>query len=252
MPLTSHKLIILERVDSTNNYAMAMVQKKAVNSGDAVFAMEQTSGKGRRGKSWKSKKGENIILTIVVQMQWLPVQQQFQLSMAVALACHNFFSKYIKENIKIKWPNDIFINDRKAGGILIENVIQGNLWQWAVIGIGLNINQISFEKEKLNAVSLQQLTDKNYDVLQLANELHKIVLKRLEVLQSGQINNMLKEYNENLFARNQVVKLKKENIVFETKITGISESGELLTKDAIERSFGFDEVEWMGLQESKI
>ena len=136
-------------MDSTNNYAMAMVQKGVATTGDAVFAMEQTSGKGRRGKIWKSKKAQNILLTILAQMQWLPVQQQFHLRMGIALACHDFFSKYSKENIKIKWPNDIFINDRKAGGILIENVIKGNLWQWAIIGIGLNINQENFEKEKI-------------------------------------------------------------------------------------------------------
>ena len=88
------------------------------------------------------------------------------------LGCLDFFSKYIKENVKIKWPNDIFINDRKAGGILIENVIKGNLWQWAVIGIGLNINQENFEKENLKAISLKQITGKNYDVIELAKELH--------------------------------------------------------------------------------
>ncbi len=158
MSINSAQLIILESVDSTNNYAMAMVQKGVANSGDAVFAMEQSSGKGRRGKTWKSQRGENILLTVLAQMQWLPVQEQFRLSMAVALACHDFFSQYIKENIKIKWPNDIFINDSKAGGILIENVVKGNLWQWAIIGIGLNINQEDFEKDILKAISLKQIT----------------------------------------------------------------------------------------------
>ncbi len=126
---------------------MAMVQSNTVSSGDAVFAMEQTNGKGRRGKSWKSKIGENIVLSIIIEMQWLPVRQHFHLSVAVALGCLDFFSKFIKNGVKIKWPNDIFIYDRKAGGILIENVVKGNLWQWSVIGIGLNINQENFEHE---------------------------------------------------------------------------------------------------------
>jgi BirA family biotin operon repressor/biotin-[acetyl-CoA-carboxylase] ligase len=243
--ITSPKFIILESVDSTNNYAMAMVQKGVATTGDAVFAMEQSSGKGRRGKIWKSKRGQNILLTVLAQMQWLPVQQQFHLSMGIALACHDFFSKYSKENIKIKWPNDIFINDRKAGGILIENVIKGNLWQWAIIGIGLNINQENFEKDKLKAISLKQLTGKDYDVTRLSRELREIVLKRLLVLQSGELPEVLSEYNENLFSRNKWVKLKKGNIVFETKIERVSASGELVTKDVTERSFGFDEIQWM-------
>jgi BirA family transcriptional regulator, biotin operon repressor / biotin---[acetyl-CoA-carboxylase] ligase len=242
--LTAPKLIILESVDSTNNYAMAMVQKGVATTEDAVFAMEQSSGKGRRGKTWKSQKGKNILLTVLAQMQWLPVQKQFQLSVAVALACFDFFSKYTKENIKIKWPNDIFINDRKAGGILIENVIQGNLWQWAVIGIGLNINQ-GFEKDTLKAISLRQITGKEYQVMQLAGELHEIVLKKLHGLQSGEHPKMLAAYNENLFCRNKMVKLKKGNIVFEAEIEGVSASGELITKNIMERRFGFDEVQWI-------
>ena len=251
MQLASSQFIILEKVDSTNNYAMAKVHEKLINTGDAIFAMEQTSGKGRRGKTWESKTGENIILSIAVEMQWLPVQQQFKLSMGVALACCDFFSKYYKKEIKIKWPNDIFINDRKAGGVLIENILKGNLWQWAIIGIGLNINQVVFSEPELKATSLQQLTGKNYEVIQLARELHTIVLEKLNVLKMGKEKEMLKRYNANLFARGKKVSLKKGSIVFETKIAGVSESGELLTKDAIERSFTFDEVEWVGLQKIK-
>ncbi len=250
MPLASPKFIILEKVDSTNNYAMAKVQEKLINTGDAAFAMEQTSGKGRWGKTWESQTGENIILSIAVEMQWLPVQQQFKLSMAVALACYDFFSKYCKKEIKIKWPNDIFINDRKAGGVLIENVVKGNLWQWAIIGIGLNINQVIFTELELSAISLQQLTGKSYDVIQLAREVHTIVLGKLSALKTGEAKEMLKKYNENLFALNKKVSLKKGSIVFETKITGVSESGALLTKDVIERSFGFDEIEWVSLQKN--
>ncbi len=240
------KLIILEKVDSTNNYAMALVQKGEAISSSGVFAWEQTTGKGRRGKTWKSKNGENVILPLTEQMQWLPVQQQFQLSVAVALGCFDFFSKYINENIKIKWPNDIFINDRKAGGILIENVVKGSLWQWAIIGIGLNINQEDFDKE-IRAVSLKQITGVNYDVIELARELMQTVIKKINQLKSGEFDNLLYEYNENLFCRNKMAKLKKGNIVFETKIKRVNLFGELITKDAIERRFGFNEVEWLGI-----
>jgi len=247
MTLASKKFIILESVDSTNNYAMAMVQKRVANSGDAVFAMEQTAGKGRRGKTWESQRGENIVLTIMEQMQWVPMHQQFRLSIAVALGCFDFFSKYLKEKIKIKWPNDIFINDRKAGGILIENVVKGSLWQWSVIGIGLNINQLNFGNDKIKAISLRQITGETYDVVQLSKELHQSILSRLDSLQSGEFSILFDQYNENLFCRNQMVRLKKGNIVFETKIEGISEVGELITMDVMERRFGFDEVEWLGL-----
>jgi BirA family transcriptional regulator, biotin operon repressor / biotin---[acetyl-CoA-carboxylase] ligase len=178
-------------------------------------------------------------------MQWLAVQHQFHLSAAVALGCFDFVSKYIKENIKIKWPNDIFLNDRKAGGILIENVVKGNLWQWAVIGIGLNINQENFDNE-IKAISLKQITGLNYNVVELAHELLQAVTNRINQLESGVFNQLLYQYNEHLFCRNKKIKLKKGNIVFETKIEKVSSAGELITKDVIERKFKFDEVEWQG------
>ena len=246
MPTIPKKLIILENVDSTNNYAMAMVQKGEAVSSSGVFAREQTAGKGRRGKAWKSKSGENIILTVTEQMQWLPLQHQFQLSVAVALGCFDFVSKYIKENIKIKWPNDIFINDRKAGGILIENAVKGNLWQWAIIGIGININQEDFDKE-ISAVSLKQITGANYDVIELGGELLETVIKRIDQLKSGEFKNLIHIYNENLFCRNKIAKLRKGNIVFETKIKKVNPFGELITKDVIERKFKFNDVEWLGI-----
>ncbi len=238
------RFIILEKVDSTNNYAMRMVQTGVGNSGDAVFALEQTKGKGRRNKQWDGGRKQSILLTMITEMQWLPILNQFRLSVAVALGCFDFVSKYIKKDVKIKWPNDIFINDTKAGGILIENVIKGNLWQWALIGIGVNVNQEKFETEGLDAVSLSQISGKEYDIIESGKELHEDVLKRITELKSGQYSKMLATYNENLFARNKKVKLKKGNIAFETVIKNISSSGKLITEDVMERSFGFDEVEW--------
>jgi len=240
-------MLILDSVDSTNNYAMALLQKREIDAEIAVFAKEQTHGKGRRGKQWMSKKSENILMSVVVQLQWLSISRQFDLSVAAALSCFDLFEKYILGNLFIKWPNDIFINDSKAGGILIENVIKGNIWQWAVIGIGLNINQQNFEEEILKASSLRIKTGKEYNVIELANKLHLILLARIEQLKAGDFEKMLEEYNSHLYARGKMVKLKKQNVLFETTILGVSQFGHLITKDSVERKFNFDEVEFKGL-----
>lgn len=247
MLFTPKNMLILDSVDSTNNYAMALLQKRAIDGEIAVFAKEQTHGKGRRGKQWISNKSENIMMSVVVPMQWLSVSRQFELSVAVALSCHDLFQKYILANLFIKWPNDIFINDSKAGGILIENVIKGKIWQWSVIGIGLNINQEKFEEGILKATSLKIETRKKYDVIKLADQLHVILLKRIEDLQAGNFEKMLEEYNSHLYARGKIVKLKKQNVVFETQIKTVSPFGQLITQDSIERNFNFDEVEFKGL-----
>ena len=143
--------------------------------GTCYFAHEQTSGKGQRGKSWATERGANIILSIVLKPDFLQPTQQFQLSASIAVAARQFFDGYDRDSIKIKWPNDIYWRDRKLGGILIENIIrskpEGGNWDWAVVGIGANINQTNFGTELKNPTSLKQITGKSFDQIELAKKL---------------------------------------------------------------------------------
>ena len=250
MSFASKSLIILDSVDSTNNYAMALIQKREIHAEIAVFAKEQTHGKGRRGKQWVSNKAENIVLSVAMPMQWLDVSRQFELSVAVALSCHDLLKNFVLKKVFIKWPNDIFLNDSKAGGILIENVIKGKIWQWSVIGTGLNINQEIFE-EGIVATSLKIATGKNFDVINLSEKLYSLILERIQELKKGNFEKMLEEYNSHLYAREQLVKLKKQNILFETTIVRVDCSGKLITRDSMERNFVFDEIEFKGLIKKK-
>ena len=246
MHSAANSFTILTSVDSTNNYAMAKIRDGVAKHGDAWFTHEQTHGKGRRGKAWKGEKGKNILLSISVATGFLTLYQQFYLSMAVSLGCFDLFKKYAGDETKIKWPNDIFWNDRKAGGILIENIIKGNVWQWAVIGVGININQTTFDlKTTFPPVSLKQISGKDYDVVELAKELHTAVMTRYEELKKDGFEKMLIEYNQYLFSLNKKVKLKKGNAVFETVVKGVSQDGKLITVDTMERQFDFDEVVWV-------
>jgi len=247
MPSLPTKLIILDTVDSTNNYAMGLIKTGGLSGKNAVFARNQTAGKGQRGKQWNANPGENIILSVITEMQWLPISRQFELSVAVALGCLDLASKYINSGVKVKWPNDLFINDSKTGGVLIENVIKGTLWQWAVIGIGINVNQLKFEDFNISATSLQQNSFLHYDVLKLAEELHTTILERIEQVRMGKFAALLEEYNEKLYAKDRLVKLGKGNIVFNTTIKRVSGSGQLITSDVIERQFNFDEVSFRGI-----
>src|SRR5437667_2750998 len=160
----------LQSVDSTNIYALKQVHAGLAQHGMAIFAHNQTAGKGQRGKIWISEKGANINLSVVIKPEALIVSEQFQLSVCAAVAIHHFFSQYAGDSTRIKWPNDMYWQDRKVGGILIENIV-GSLtagqagresavgsWQWAIIGIGININQTSFPPDLHNPVSLKQIT----------------------------------------------------------------------------------------------
>ena len=246
MAFSTGKIIILNTVDSTNNYAMGMIEKGEATSGNAVQALDQTKGKGTRGKHWKATPGENILLSICVEMQHQPISRQFELVAAVALGVHDFVVKHIHADIRIKWPNDLFINDRKAGGILIENKIKGTLWQWAVIGIGINVNQTDFRELDKEANSFANVNGEKYDVVALGRELVGFVLERIEDLKSVSFGQMLEEYNSKLISLGKIVRLKKGEEVFETMILGVSGDGELVTDDGEERRFRFGEVEWLG------
>ncbi len=236
---------VLDSVDSTNNYAMAQINAGFAKDGTAYFAKLQTMGKGQRGKLWQSAVEKNILLSVVFEMTTLKLANTFEFNMLVALTTRAFFQKYVEEKVNIKWPNDIYWCDRKAGGILIENVFSGTTWKWAVVGIGININQTAFEAELKNPISLQLITKKEYEVIDLAKQLHQQLLANITAYKNGELANIVQQYNTFLFKRDEEVKLKKGTIIFETTIKYVDEKGMLHCKDVMEREFGFGEVEWV-------
>lgn len=248
MPIGNPFIQLIE-VESTNNYAIAQVQAHLAGHGTAWFAHHQTAGKGQRGKQWLSKPGENVILSCAVDPKPLFFPDQFVLSMAVALACHDFFSKYALEETKIKWPNDIYWKDRKAGGILIENIIRGNDWKFAVAGMGLNINQVNFSSHLANPVSLRQITGKKFETMLMARELCTCLDKRWQQVCDGEVLNILKDYNMRLYKLNEWVTLKKENALFTAMVTGVNDKGDLLVNTGEEDRISFGQVEWVILND---
>jgi BirA family biotin operon repressor/biotin-[acetyl-CoA-carboxylase] ligase len=236
---------ILDRVDSTNNYAMAAIHEGMAKHGMAWFAREQQAGKGQRGKQWHSLPGQNITMSIVLEPPVLFHSRSFLFNAMVAVACHDFFSRYINQDLKIKWPNDLYVRDRKAGGILIENIYQGKTWKWAVVGTGININQLEFPELQNRATSIGKETGIFYDVTVVAENLYEKILEDCTEASTGFRGKIMEAYNQHLFRAGEKVKLRKQNMVFETTILGVNDTGQLLTTDTIERSFEFGEVEWV-------
>jgi BirA family transcriptional regulator, biotin operon repressor / biotin---[acetyl-CoA-carboxylase] ligase len=243
--------IELQTVDSTNKYAMGLVHAGMAQHGMAIFSQIQTAGKGQRGKGWMSEPGANIALSAIIRPAPLQLHEQFYLSAATALAAHHFFSKYAgQDDTKIKWPNDLYWSDRKAGGVLIESVVSSResgvgSWEWAVIGIGININQTSFPSDLPNPVSLKQITGKDFDAAILAKELHSFLMEQFDPLITGNKNEVVEKYNQHLYKLNENVKLKKNNRVFEAMIKSVSSLGKLMTTHAVDEEFDFGEVEWV-------
>ena len=245
MPI-GHSFIELQSVDSTNNYAMAQAHAGTASHGTLFFAYEQWAGKGQRGKTWNSIPGQNIILSTLLQPVFLPITRQFSLSACVALACYDLFSGYAGEKeTTIKWPNDLYWRDRKAGGVLIENSFKGDQWSLAIAGTGININQVLFPETARNPVSLKQITGQDFDVLRLARDFAAHLDRRYNELEAGGGMKLIAEYNSRLYKRGEAVRLKKDNAAFETTVKEVDTSGELVTQDTLERRWKVGEVEWI-------
>ncbi len=236
---------ILDKVESTNNYATGLLHEGMATHGQAWFAKEQFGGKGQRGKTWKSNPGENIILSIALRPYSDFRQKPFLFSALIANECRIFFQEHAKDAIKIKWPNDIYWHDGKAGGILIENIYKNSEWQWAVAGIGININQTSFASSITNAVSLKNITGKNYDSVALAGELHEKILLAHDKLTATALAGIMKLYNGHLYKKGGAVLLKKDQAVFASSIKMVNDFGQLITEDVIERNFNVGDVQFV-------
>jgi BirA family biotin operon repressor/biotin-[acetyl-CoA-carboxylase] ligase len=236
--------IELTEVESTNIYAMEQLQANMAAHGAGFFAHDQTGGKGQHGKSWVAERGMHIALSVIIDPSFLSIAQQFRLSVAMALGAYDLFTKYAGDETKIKWPNDIYWRDRKAGGILIENQLKGNNWQGSVVGIGINLNQVVFPATLTNPVSLKQITGQNFNTVETAKELCSCLDTRYRQLQGSPFENLLKEYNSHLYKAGEEVKLKKGNIVFPCTVKTVSATGELLVSGGPQESFRFGEITW--------
>ena len=190
-------LIELSNVDSTNIYAMKQIQEQMAVSGSCYRTDFQTHGKGQHGRVWESSKGENLLCSYVLELKTLKMEQnwgpkdQIGLSAAVALGAQAFFAAFAGDETRIKKPNDIYWRDRKAGGILIENILRGESWTWTVIGIGFNINQTKFSSDAPNPVSLKQITGKQWEISSMQKSLTKALDHSIGLwLENGEVETL--------------------------------------------------------------
>lgn len=239
--------IELQSVDSTNNYALTLVHAGLAQPGTAVFAHQQTAGKGQRGNTWASEKGNSLSLSLIIEPSPLTTAYQFRLSACVAVAVCRAVSGYAGDEVRIKWPNDIYWQDRKAGGILIESVVAMSasgtpVWKWAVCGIGLNVNQVRFPDELTKAVSLRQITGRNFIPSVLAKEICGEIEAGLTAMAENGFEHTFSDFNNLLYKRGENVRLKMDNRNFEGTVKGVSETGELIIHHGIDQHYKVGEV----------
>lgn len=238
------KAFFLPSCHSTNEIASLLLTNREQLNGTVVYSDYQSAGKGQRGNIWESDAGLNILLSIILETNFIEPSEFFDLTVITSLAIHDLLSEYYKDGFKIKWPNDIYFGDKKISGILIENYIRQNVIEWCIAGVGLNINQRNF-KEK-NAVSLSQICDQSFDREELIN----VLLQKMEIryfqLKKGQQSKLKKEYISNLYWKDELHVYQSEGTYFNGKIISVEPTGKLkMEVDDGVRIFDFKEVEFI-------
>jgi len=200
----------------------------------------QSAGKGQPGNSWEAEKGKNLLFSVLLYPQHIAIDQQFVLSQLVSVAILRTLNSFCS-GFSIKWPNDIYFGDKKIGGILIENSLQGSKLNTSIVGIGLNINQKTFRSDAPNPVSLRQITAKNQ---RRKNILQDVLNNIYELYSKMDVDTIRNEYFENLYRRVGFYTYRDNKGLFEAELAGIESDGclKLKTRTGEIRAYYFKEV----------
>lgn len=226
---------------------MSLIDADTAQPGLTVIAGQQTKGKGQRGRKWIDSIGESVLMSLVIRPQY-SIEQQFCFNMSVCLAIADIIQEYNEHwDVRIKWPNDIIINDKKAGGVLIENVIRGDKWAYSLVGIGVNILQTSLPAEIPYATSLNMEGGKQVSVKDIAMSLREKILEY--TYKAHPAEDLLPMYHDVLFRLGQRQQFRDNKEDFAANIAGVTPGGQLqLEKENGEIiNYTHGTIEWLWL-----
>jgi BirA family biotin operon repressor/biotin-[acetyl-CoA-carboxylase] ligase len=241
-------LIKLTTVDSTNNYLKILVSKsEPLAEGTVIMADDQFAGRGQQNSTWIAAPGKNLTFSLLLQPTFLPITDQFKLNMVICNALKTALANFTGKNIVFKWPNDLYYNHQKLGGILIENMLAGNKYKSAIIGIGINVNQLEFSPLLLGkATSVAQILQQDVNLVQLLAEICSQIESGYLRLMSGTYADLQAQYLTGLYKYEEIAWYKQDNIVFEAKIVGVTSSGQLvMEKEGEQVHFNLKEIEFI-------
>lgn len=251
------QLIHLKEIASTNSYLAGIAMEAA--HGTVVYADCQTAGRGQRGNSWESEPGKNLTMSILLHPETVLPSRQFLLSEISALAVVHVLERRIS-NVAIKWPNDIYYNDLKICGMLIEHSLSGGRINHTVSGIGLNINQRVFVSDAPNPVSLYMVTGREVSVELLCREISEELLRLYDTLPENAVG-IHQKFLDKLYRREGFYEYQamvhsvstdgnsnlEKGKHFQARIKTVDANGilHLETEDGSEHLFAFKEVSFI-------
>ena len=240
------KYVHLEQIDSTNAYLQRQQSECDIRNW-VVSADEQTAGKGMGNNGWESEVGKNLTFSLALDVSFLPAERQFLLSEAVPLSIIEVLDGILPaEKLSIKWPNDIFYENRKLAGILINSTIKANMMDISIIGIGLNVNQMHFQDWPTHPISMKMITGKDYDLQPLLEQIAEHIIIKVEQLQSNPTV-IEQNYLKRLFRYQTWADYEVGGKVLRLFMTGIDAFGRLMLVDEANEPYCFDikEIKFM-------
>lgn len=238
------KIIKVDAIGSTNSFLKAQIKESQLDNFTVVVTDNQTKGKGQQGASWESDAGKNLTFSVFTDDLDLAIQNQFVLSMAVALALKKSLVNFLPNKIAVKWPNDILADKQKIAGVLIENTVRKGKIENTIIGIGLNVNQEVFALNP-NATSMKLLANRNFNLEEVLNDFLNVLRHELECLKLTSFDLIEEKYLMNLYNFKKPAMYKSVNgELFMAKIIGIDQLGrlQLELEDESKKSFDLKEV----------
>jgi BirA family biotin operon repressor/biotin-[acetyl-CoA-carboxylase] ligase len=239
------KVVFLPQCHSTNDELAVLAKNSKEPEGLALYTHDQTKGKGQRGNAWIAEPGKNMLISVLLRPGFLDPQNQFYLNLITGLAIIDVLKEFIPNDLTLKWPNDVYIEDRKIAGILIESNMRGSTLESSIVGVGLNVNQKGFALPKATSMSIE--TGDDFDL----NDIMENFLLKLEKwylkLKAGAKGDILDQYHQLLMWRGEKRKFRNADEEFFGEIVGIDQHGRLaINYDGSLHYYGIKEVEFVG------
>ena len=241
-------LITIKEVDSTNTFLKnTLSNSKPLPEGTVIMAESQYAGRGQQQNRWHSEPGKNLTFSLLLNPTFLSIADQFDLTRAISLGVYDALKPLLGDKLKIKWPNDIYYSDKKLGGMLIENLLQGSQIKQSVIGIGLNVNQQTFPDWVPNATSVFQILQRNEDLKVLLSQICSNIEAWYLNLKAGKLSFVRETYLSRLYWLNEEHNFRSNSKDFTGIIKNVKNNGVLVVRHNIntDLEYSFKEIEFL-------
>ena len=214
-------ILDFDSIDSTSKY----LKENYIALKDFTFvsSLYQTNGKGRMDRSWESYKGENLLFSLLIKKKTL-LKLYSSISILSATVILSVLKEYNIDNVMIKWPNDVYIDDKKVCGILLESISTSENLECIVLGIGLNVNQKVFIDSRATSMSLKLKKDINQK--ELKGKIYNRLMEELERLEEGK-SNYLSTIRLNNYLKNKEVYAIIDNEKVLSKVIDINDDNSI-------------------------